>query len=161
MSRFGFAALAIALIVGAYLGALYLAQRSLLFPAPPRPPPVSPGRAEIVRLPLARGEARALFLAPDDSFAGPAPLVIFMHGNGELIDFWPGEFNEIRAAGFAVLLVEYPGYGRSTGRPTQQSLTDAALAAYDWVKAVPGIDSTRIVAYGRSRGGGAACALVA
>ena len=161
MSRFGFAALAIALIVGAYLGALYLAQRSLLFPAPLRPPPVSPGRAEIVRLPLARGEARALFLAPEDSFAGPAPLVIFMHGNAEIADDWLPVFEEVSTWGVAALLLEYPGYGRSTGTPSEQSINAAAQAAYDWARDDRRIDAKRIVPYGRSLGGGPAARLAA
>src|SRR6202008_4301022 len=57
------------------------------------------------------------------------------------------------------LLLEYPGYGRSTGVTTQQSITAASLAAYDWATQQSGIDPKRIIAYGRSLGGGAACAL--
>jgi pimeloyl-ACP methyl ester carboxylesterase len=42
---------------------------------------------------------------------GPAPLLIFTHGNGELAEQWVEEFAEPRSWGWAVLLPEYPGYG--------------------------------------------------
>ena len=89
----------------------------------------------------------------------PGPLLLYAHGNGELIDHWAGEFETPRAWGLSVLLVEYPGYGRSSGRPSQASVEAAMSAAYDWAVAQPGIDPRRVVAFGRSLGGGAACAL--
>jgi hypothetical protein len=89
----------------------------------------------------------------------PAPVLLYAHGNGELIDDWAAEFDEPRAWGAAVLLVEYPGYGRSGGSPSQGSITRAVVAAYDWASERPELDSRRIVGYGRSLGGGAMCAL--
>ena len=41
------------------------------------------------------------------------PVVIFFHGNGELIDYWPWKLEEYRKMGISVLLPEYRGYGRS------------------------------------------------
>jgi fermentation-respiration switch protein FrsA (DUF1100 family) len=58
-----------------------------------------------------------------------------------------------------VLLLEYPGYGRSSGEPTQQSVTQATIAAYDLLAARSDVDAQRIIAFGRSLGGGPACAL--
>ena len=43
----------------------------------------------------------------------------------------PTEFEPLRDAGIGVLLVEYPGYGRSAGRPSEDSITATMLAAYD------------------------------
>lgn len=161
MWKLGFGALVIVLIACAYLVTLYLGQRSLLFPAPARPLPERPGRAEVVRLPLARGTSEALLLAPADSAAGPAPLLIFMHGNAELADDWLPEFEEVSTWGVAALLLEYPGYGRSSGTPSEESINEAARAAYDWAQADSRIDARRIVPYGRSLGGGAAARLAA
>ena len=137
-----------------YALAAFLGQRALLYPAPRATEVRAPRGVASVMLPIAGATIEAWLMRPVPDRGERAPLVIFAHGNAELIDYWPGEFNELRAAGMAVLLVEYPGYGRSTGSPSQQSLTDAMLASYDWAKVVPGIDSTRIVAYGRSLGGG-------
>jgi hypothetical protein len=161
MSRLGFAALAIALIAVAYLAALYVAQRSLLFPVPLRTPLSKPGRAEIVSLPIRGGDAHALYLAPAAAFPGPAPLLIFMHGNAELADDWLPEFEEVTTWGVGALLLEYPGYGRSAGSPSERSINAAANAAYDWAQADSRIDGNRLVPYGRSLGGGPAARLAA
>ena len=159
MSKVALAGLAIALIGCAYLAVLYLAQRSLIFPAPPYSPNADLGRAEIVRLPVSGGEAQALFLAPAGSVAGPSPLLIFMHGNAELADHWLSDFEEVTTWGVAALLLEYPGYGRSAGSPSERSINEAARAAYDWAQSDARIDGTRIVPYGRSLGGGPAVRL--
>jgi hypothetical protein len=125
--------------------------------APPGQPIVPAG--EQVWLGLGPGRTEA-WLLPSLAGGGVAsPLVIFAHGNGELIDFWAEEFEALRRWGVAVLLVEYPGYGRSPGRPSEASVTAAMVAGYDWAAARTDIDAQRIVAYGRSVGSGAACAL--
>jgi hypothetical protein len=147
-------------IVTLYWVALFVWQRALLFPAPSLVgAPARPGDAESVSLEIPGGSVEAWYFPPLSDVHGPAPLLLFTHGNGELIDYWPGEFEEPRRWGLAVLLLEYPGYGRSSGAPTQQSITAAILAAFDWASRRPSIDSTRIIAYGRSVGGGAAAAL--
>lgn len=89
------------------------------------------------------------------------PLLIFFHGNGEVIDYLPEQAEGFRESGMGVLLVEYPGFGRSSGNPTESSITDTALAAYDAMLQREEVDPERIVIFGRSLGGGAACALAA
>jgi fermentation-respiration switch protein FrsA (DUF1100 family) len=91
----------------------------------------------------------------------PAPLLIHAHGNGELIDIQTQSVASLRTAGIAVLLVEYPGYGRSTGHPSQASVTATFVAAYDWARRDARVDGTRIIGYGRSLGGGAIAQLAA
>jgi pimeloyl-ACP methyl ester carboxylesterase len=86
----------------------------------------------------------------------PGAAALFFHGNGELIDDWPRAMQEAAAAGFAVLAVEFPGYGRSDGRPSRATIREASNAAFDWLSREPGVDPRRIVAWGRSMGGGAA-----
>ena len=59
------------------------------------------------------GRVEAWFVPPVGSLSGkPRPVVIFGHGNGELIDFWPAELQKFTRLGVALMLVEYPGYGR-------------------------------------------------
>jgi pimeloyl-ACP methyl ester carboxylesterase len=159
MSRLGFVALAVAGIAGAYLGMLFLVQRSLLFPVPARASDRNVRGAEVVTLATSSGGVTALLLVP--KAAAPVPLVIFTHGNAELATDWLPVFEEIVPWGMAALLVEYPGYGGTPGRPSESSITDVILAAYHWAAAEPRIDTTRIVAYGRSLGGGAASRLAA
>ena len=147
-----------AALAGYYL-LLFLAQRWLLYPAPRGAWPLPlPADAEPVELTTAGGAAgRAWFLPPAKRAAGAA--LVFFHGNGERAEHWLTAFGPAREAGMAVLLVEYPGYGIAPGSPTQETITDVALAAHDWLRARAGVDSTAIVAYGRSLGGAVAARL--
>ena len=149
-------------IVGGYWGLLYFSQRWLIYPRPPLDAmPPRPADAEQVWLETSTGRVEAWYLRPLSRRAKPAPLLLFTHGNGEAIDQWPALFVPPRQWGFGVLLLEYPGYGRSAGEPSEASITETALAAYDWAASRDGIDPRRIIPYGRSLGGGAACAIAA
>ena len=61
--------------------------------------------------------------------------------------------------GVAWLIVNYRGYGASEGSPSQVSLVADALAQYDYAAKLPGIDTDRIFAFGRSLGSGVAVQL--
>jgi fermentation-respiration switch protein FrsA (DUF1100 family) len=153
-------ALAVILVLAAYWTLLFFAQRSMLFPRPPaagalpRPP-----FAEPIWLRASFGRVEAWYLPPIDATQERGPLLLFTHGNAELIDHWPEEFEQLRRSGLAVLLVEYPGYGRSEGSPSEVSITESMVAAYDWAQQQPQIDGSRIIPYGRSLGGGAVAIL--
>jgi fermentation-respiration switch protein FrsA (DUF1100 family) len=147
-------------LASVYLGALVLFQRRLLFPRPSVVgAPERPEDARQVWLPTAAGLAEAWYLEPLGPALRPAPVLIFFHGNGELIDFLPPDLAEPRGWGMGVLLVEYPGYGRSSGAPSQESITAVVLAAHDWTQTREMIDPYRVIAYGRSLGGAAAAIL--
>jgi len=155
-------ALTLCAVAVIYSAAILLVQRLLLFPAPEvRTSVHRPVDALQVWLPTSSGQAEAWYLAPLAGDTRPAPVMVFFHGNGELIDLVAHDFQTPRSWGVGVLLVEYPGYGRSAGSPSQATVTAAALAAHDWLRAQPAIDKDRVVAYGRSLGGGAAAILAA
>jgi fermentation-respiration switch protein FrsA (DUF1100 family) len=147
----------------AYCCLLFFLQRRILFPRSLIPSPPSSedtiSGMEIIWLDTAYGKVEAWFLPASVRISRPSPAVIFGHGNGELIDFWPAEFKRFAHLGIGVLLVEYPGYGRSAGNPSQQSITAAFVSAYDVLTSRKDVDPSRIVFFGRSLGGGAVCAL--
>ncbi len=89
------------------------------------------------------------------------PAVIYFHGNGEIIDWCPDRVRGWTQRGYAVLLPEYRGYGRSGGAPSQAAIMADAQRFYDLLAARPEIDPSRIIIHGRSLGGGAACQLAA
>jgi fermentation-respiration switch protein FrsA (DUF1100 family) len=153
------------LVAGAVLAllAIHGLQVYGTFPSPPtaagRPGAITGERGEVMWLETAGNRTEAWFLPANSP--GPAPVLMYTHGNGELIDFWAGEFAPVRAAGIHVLLVEYPGYGRSSGRPSERSITHTLLTAYDAVARDPRVDGARIAGHGRSLGGGAMAQLAA
>ena len=148
------------------LAAIYLVtvlQKFLTFPgAHPsvqQPAALSAAAGEAMWLDVDDQRVEAWFLPA--AGAAPHPLLIHAHGNGELIDIQTKSVEPLRAAGISVLLVEYPGYGRSGGSPSEETVTATFVAAYDRMKGDARVDSARIVGYGRSLGGGAVAQLAA
>ena len=147
-----------------YCGFLFFLQRQIMFPRNQIPQPLQTDQKivglEKIWLAMDSGKVEAWFLPPvDPPTKTPAPAVIFGHGNGELIDFWPDELVRFTRLGIAVLLVEFPGYGRSAGNPSEKSIARTFAAAYDALTSRKDIDPSRIIFFGRSMGGGAVCAL--
>ena len=151
-------------IYTAYCSFLFLMQRRIIYPRsmiplPAEPSPSIPG-IKTIWLNTDFGKVEAWFLPPAvDQALSPAPAVIFGHGNGEIIDYWPQELRMFNQMGVGLLLVEYPGYGRSEGSPSQESITKTFVKAYDALAARKDVDPSRIIFLGRSLGGGALCAL--
>lgn len=99
--------------------------------------------------------------APAASADNPKPLVMFFHGNAEIIDTQDDRIAGHRANGCSVLLPEYRGYGRSSGQPSQQALVEDAEYFLDLALKRPDVDPTRLVIHGRSMGGGIAAQVAA
>jgi len=89
----------------------------------------------------------------------PYPLMIIAHGNADIIDRWVEVVKFLRKSGIGILLVEYPGYGRSKGNPSQQNITEVFLKSYDIIINKSEIDKNKIILLGQSIGGGAVCSL--
>jgi fermentation-respiration switch protein FrsA (DUF1100 family) len=89
--------------------------------------------------------------------ARSSAAVLYCHGNaGNLSGRGPtlAGFHEI--LGVSVLIFDYPGYGKSGGRPSEQGCYQAADAAYDWLVHSAHIDPNEIIICGDSLGGGVA-----
>lgn len=147
--------------VGAVALLVVSLQSKLAFPFIPVsaqiPDAVRKAAGEVIWLDVEGHKVEAWFLPARR--AGSAPLIMNTHGNGELIDQWAERVSPLRDAGAGVLLVEYPGYGRSDGKPSEKSITAAIIAAFDWAVKDARVDARRVVAHGRSMGGGAAAQL--
>jgi pimeloyl-ACP methyl ester carboxylesterase len=144
-----------------FLCGLFFKQAAFIYPgtqiAVAPTPPAPPGAMQL-RIATPHASVDALFL-PAASAAERQPVVIFAHGNGEVIDYWVSELHGFQERGIGVLLVEYPGYGRSTGSPSENSIRATMDEAYDRIAADPQVDRTRIFGFGQSLGGGAICLL--
>jgi fermentation-respiration switch protein FrsA (DUF1100 family) len=86
-----------------------------------------------------------------------AGALLYCHGNAGNLSFrayaipsWH-EFLHV-----PVLIFDYPGYGKSAGKPSERDCYAAADAAYDWLTQTKGIPPDQILIYGGSLGGGVA-----
>ncbi|MCA9539803.1 MAG: alpha/beta hydrolase [Myxococcales bacterium] len=154
---------ALAVLIGVVLVFVAL-QRRILFPRHQIPPPPKnwPRPPGIVRVDVRHADGISEgWLMPGDGVSAehPGPLVIFGHGNGELIDYAAPALVPYRRLGVSVGLVEYRGYGRSDGSPSEDAIVADLVAFHDALVARPEIDGARVVLHGRSLGGGAVCGL--
>ncbi|MGH9465644.1 MAG: alpha/beta hydrolase, partial [Thermoanaerobaculia bacterium] len=110
--------------------------RALLYPIPAVPVPGEPpaGFEEVV-LRSAAGDRLHGWHRPASDPGRPA--VVFFHGNGENLGTLArsGTLEELSKLGASALVLDYPGYGRSSGRPSEEGIVAAGAAALDWLTA--------------------------
>lgn len=81
-----------------------------------------------------------------------AKVLLYLHGNGINIGANVGRAYKFHQLGFSVLLIDYRGYGRSEGTPTESRVYEDAAAAWDYL-VKQGHHPSEIFIYGHSLGG--------
>lgn len=94
------------------------------------------------------------FTVPDSLRKG---IVLYFHGNRENIEHYASGAPYFTGNNYEVWMIDYPGFGKSTGERTEHILYSDALILYGMARSVIGSDS--IVLYGRSLGTGIAAQL--
>lgn len=119
---------------------------------------------------LSSAEEVTLRRAGDPSLHGwwvPAPsgrrcaTVLFLHGNAGNVAGRAPMAGDLARRGLDVMLVDYRGYGRSEGRPSEEGLYRDAETAYRYVREERGIPAPELVIAGHSLGGAVAAHLAA
>jgi pimeloyl-ACP methyl ester carboxylesterase len=134
--------------------------RQMLYPAPLVAVGAPPAGLVEVELPIGGGE-RAIGWAGGAGAAPGRPVALFFHGNGENLETMrrAGLYEELARLDVPYLAVDYPGYGRSDGTASEESLLAAAEAALAWAESEhPG---GPVVACGWSLGAAVAVQLAA
>ena len=86
----------------------------------------------------------------------PIATVLYCHGNAGNISHRLHRVKFFHDMGINVLIFDYRGYGKSSGRPGEKGLYQDAQAAYDYLIAKKNIQSQDLVVYGKSLGGSVA-----
>jgi fermentation-respiration switch protein FrsA (DUF1100 family) len=87
---------------------------------------------------------------------GSPYLMYYHHGNGEDLQSCLPRLEALKEAGYSVLAWDYPGYGTSTGKPTEKSVQEFALQIWETIPERFGYAHDKVILYGRSVGGGPA-----
>ncbi|MBZ0272777.1 alpha/beta hydrolase [bacterium] len=128
-------------------------RRFLYYPTPlarDLAPPSYARDAEEVFVPIdGGGEVHALY------WKAPAgrPTVLFFHGNAQTVFEWALIREDLAPMNAGLFLVDYPGYGKSRGTPSEESLYAAGFATYAWLTQ-NGVSGENIIVFGKSLGGG-------
>jgi uncharacterized protein len=145
------------LAIGGYIlicVALYFVQECLIFFPEVLAPDFTftfPGRFEHYMLPSNGAVISALYFKADH----PKGVVLYFHGNAGSLRSWGNVAETFVQRGYDVLMPDYRGYGKSSGRITsEQMLHDDAAVAYQYL--LEHYPKEQIVVYGRSIGSGIA-----
>lgn len=138
---------------------IYLAQDKIIYLGTLRSRPATdgPARLDVQQLwlePAPGVRVEGWFLAGDGRTRhNPGPAVLFLHGNKHHIDdIWRFSLPYAKA-GYSFLAVDYRGYGRSGGEPSQSELVSDCLAWFDLLSDRPEVEQGAIVVHGNSLGG--------
>jgi uncharacterized protein len=150
----------LAVLLGVYLLLILLAwifQRQLLY-FPDRSTPTTPPGVEEVRYATEDGlELAGWFLTPETGEPPYATVVVSGGNGGNRADRLPMA-RGLTARGYAVLLMDYRGYGGNPGSPSEAGLIADHRAAVSYVADRPDVDRSRLVYFGESLGTGVAAA---
>jgi pimeloyl-ACP methyl ester carboxylesterase len=122
--------------LGFYLMFPYLINK-LTYPTPliavPSPPP-SPYREVVIE--YAANDSITCWSFQNQLVPKSTPIILMFHGNGENLKTMHlgGLLDEFRNLKVNFLAVDYPGYGRSTGKPSETAILKSANSAYNWIK---------------------------
>ena len=146
-----------AIAYAGFLGALYFKQERLIFPGRPLPADFQfqfDQRFEEVRIPVPGATLHALHFIQEQ----PRGLVFFLHGNVGNLQTWTTGMDFYRRVNYDLFIIDYRGYGKSTGRIESEAQLDADVRAA-WDAIAPRYRGKPIVIYGRSLGTGLAAKL--
>ena len=87
----------------------------------------------------------------------PKGVVLYFHGNRKNISWYAKYSPNFTNSNYEVWMIDYPGFGKSTGKFTEQHLYDCALQLYKLARAK--YDPSKIIIYGKSMGTGIASQL--
>lgn len=80
------------------------------------------------------------------------PVLLFFHGNAGNISHRLDSIRIFNQLGVDVLIVDYRGYGESTGKPGEEGVYLDGEAAWNYLVETRGVEPDRIVIFGRSLG---------
>lgn len=116
----------------------------------PPPPGYSEHTPDVQKIRTASGKSMAFFHLK----AQPGmPTLLYSHGNAEDISMSMELYQAWRARGLGILTYDYPGYGLSEGRATEESCEETIQSAWDHLVG-SGIKPSSIIIVGRSVGSG-------
>jgi len=150
----------VVVVYGGALAVLFFLQRSIMYPSPQttRTAPAAAGfpQAEEHTLDTADGEMAIAWHVPPQP---GKPVILFFHGNGEVLAWRVPRFREIVADGTGLVALSFRGYGGSSGSPSEAGLMADGAAAYRFAASL--YPARQLVPWGYSLGSGVAVALAA
>ncbi len=135
---------------------LYLFSNRLIY----QPPPAQTGtqashlHTQPFTIKNAKGQSIGVYYLPASR---DKPTLLWSHGNAESLDYLLERLESFHDRGFGILAYDYPGYGLSGGKPSEQGCYDACQTSWEYLTKTLNVPPSKIIIYGQSIGSGPAC----
>lgn len=115
---------------------------------------MDPSKIDLMTLSSGAETIYAVYLG-DQAEIAQDTVILYCHGNAGNIDWYWERAKLLANAGgknrFGVLMMDYRGYGKSTGKSSEEGLYEDVDACMQWLKSM-GLTDDRLIIYGFSMG---------
>lgn len=105
---------------------------------------------ENISIPVDKDTITTIFLKPN--IAKPKATILFFHGAGGNVSTYIFMIKPLVEAGFQVAMVDFRGYGKSTGTPTHINVAADGQKFFDQISQREDVKNTKLIVYGASLG---------
>lgn len=111
--------------------------------------PIEFSNTEEIALPVTNDTITAILLKPKSK---PKATILFFHGTGGNVSTYQFMVSSLVEDQFQVVMVDFRGYGKSTGKPTHLNIAEDGQVFFDDMLKREDIKNTPIILYGASMG---------
>lgn len=111
--------------------------------------PLDALKYEEVRLTVDTAQITGIFLKPVQK---PKGTILFFHGAGGNVTSYTFMTMPLVEAGYQVMMIDFRGYGKSTGKPTHLNIAQDGQAILDYLLQRKDVKGTKVILYGASMG---------
>lgn len=112
--------------------------------------PLEFSNPEFIAFPVESDTITAVFLAPKAK--AKKKTILFFHGANGNISTYQYITKPLVDDGFQVVMIDFRGYGKSTGKPTHLNVASDGQKITDFLLSKPEIQNTKVYIYGASLG---------
>lgn len=112
--------------------------------------PIENLKYEEISIPVDKETISAIFIKP--KAAKPRATILFFHGAAGNVSTYTFMVKPLVEDGFQVVMVDFRGYGKSTGTPTHVNVAEDGQKFFDLMTKRDDVKNTKILIYGASLG---------
>ncbi|WP_326980919.1 alpha/beta fold hydrolase [Chryseobacterium sp. MYb264] len=112
--------------------------------------PIENMKYENLSLPVDKDTITAIFIRP--AAAKPKATILFFHGAGGNVSSYTFMIKPLVDDGFQVVMVDFRGYGKSSGTPTHKNVAEDGQRFFDIITKREDVKNTKVLLYGASLG---------
>jgi dipeptidyl aminopeptidase/acylaminoacyl peptidase len=111
--------------------------------------PVEGLKVEEVTIPTDTVQLTGIFLKPQST---PKATILYFHGAGGNVTSYVPMTKHLVAAGYQVFMIDFRGYGKSTGKPTHMNIVQDGQLVLNYLLDRKDVKGTKVILYGASMG---------